>query len=148
MVPGMPAEAAGTYRRTPLERADQRISWERADEAFFASGACHILAWACRDRYPQQAISLAALFPAGQGQPLHVYAIWRTWAFDFSGWNREPELLAANAAFEGYPMERADITVDLAEFCETYTHRRPHQYWRDPLPRARDYLSRHSPPWS
>ncbi|MBE1611454.1 hypothetical protein [Actinopolymorpha pittospori] len=32
------------YRRTPAQRADQRLAWERPDEAFFASGACHILA--------------------------------------------------------------------------------------------------------
>lgn len=35
---------AGLFRRTDAERADQLLSWQRDDQAFFAAGACHILA--------------------------------------------------------------------------------------------------------
>jgi hypothetical protein len=143
----MSARAAGVFRRTPIERADQRVSWERADDAFFASGACHILAWVCQDTYPDQSIALAAMFLEGERHPLHVYAWWNGWAFDSSGWNLESHLLKVNSEFEGRPVERIEITADLAEFCETHTHRMPHQYWHDPVPRARDYVSRHRPPW-
>lgn len=144
----MPARAAGSLRRTPIERSDQRVSWERSDEAFFAAGACHILAWACRDSYPERSLQLAAMVTADKRQVLHVYATWDRWAFDYSGWNLESELLAANADFERVPLEKAEINVDLAGFCAEHLHRMPHQYWQDPLPRARDYLSRHVPPWS
>jgi hypothetical protein len=80
-------------------------------------------------------------------QVLHTYAVWRDWAFDHSGWNPEPQLLEVNMVFEGRPLERVKITDGLIEFCEQFDHRRPHQYWRDPRPRARDYIRRHSPPW-
>ena len=43
---------AGRFRRTPLERSDQRIAWDRTDEAFFAAGACHVLAYRCAATQP------------------------------------------------------------------------------------------------
>ncbi|MBU8856443.1 MULTISPECIES: hypothetical protein [unclassified Micromonospora] len=56
----MAVTAAGVFRRTPRERADQRLAWERADQPFFA-GACHILAWVCRATYPARPVGLAGL---------------------------------------------------------------------------------------
>ncbi|WP_433550431.1 hypothetical protein ACQP08_21075 [Micromonospora zamorensis] len=142
------AEAAGVFRRTALERADQQVAWARADQAFFAAGACHILAWACRDAYPARSIDVAAVRLAGDPQIFHAYASWNDWAFDHSGWNPEPQLLAVNADFEGHPLERVGITVDLAEFCAEHHHRMPDQFWRDPLPRARRHVGRFTPPWA
>lgn len=84
---------------------------------------------------------------AGERQVFHTYAIWEGWAFDHSGWHPEQELLAINAAFEAHPLERIAITTGLAEFCDEHYHRMPDQYWCDPLPRARQYLQRHMPPW-
>ncbi|MEV5768486.1 hypothetical protein AB0L34_28495 [Micromonospora sp. NPDC052213] len=144
----MAAKAAGAFRRTAIERSDQRVAWERTDQAFFAAGACHILAWVCRESYPDRSIEIAAVRLAGDGQVFHTYAIWDHWAFDHSGWNPEPQLLVANEDFEGHPLERVKITASLAEFCETYHHRMPNQYWHDPLPRARDYVGRYIPPWA
>ncbi|WP_127504406.1 hypothetical protein [Actinoplanes solisilvae] len=144
----MPAIAAGTFRRTPIERADQRVSWERSDQAFFSAGACHILAWACRDAYPNRSIILAAMVKPDEQHPLHVYATWGRWAFDASGWNSEEDLLAVNAEFEGGAIGRRTVTVGLEEFCTAHIHRRPEQFWRDPIPRARDYVRRFEPPWS
>jgi len=139
--------AAGTFRRTPIERSDQRVAWQRTEEAFFAAGACHVLAWVCRDSYPQQQIELAAVRFTGTQQVIHTFATWSGWAYDHSGWNPEPELLDVNEAFEGHPLERVAITTSLSDFCEEHSHRMPDQYWSDPLPRARDYVTRHDPPW-
>ncbi|WP_245871336.1 hypothetical protein [Asanoa hainanensis] len=139
------ARAAGIFRRTPLERSDQHVSWDRTDQAFFAAGACHILAWTCRAAYPDRPIAIEAL--RVEDQVFHVYARWGTWAFDHSGWSPESALLAVNEAHEGRPLERTTITTGLAEFCATHAHRMPDQYWADPLPRALDYLRRHVPPW-
>ncbi|PYC66721.1 hypothetical protein C7C45_23880 [Micromonospora arborensis] len=144
----MAAEAAGAFRRTAIERSDQRVAWERTDQAFFAAGACHILAWTCRELYPERSIEVVAVRPAAELQVFHAYALWNGWAFDHSGWNPEPQLLAVNADFEGHPLERVRITVDLAQFCAEHHHRRPDQYWRDPLPRAREYVGRYHPPWT
>jgi hypothetical protein len=141
------ATAAGKYRRTPLERADQRVAWQRSDQAFFAAGACHILAWVCRESYPDRLIGIIGLRFAGEHQVFHVYATWNDWAFDHSGWSSESQLFTVNQDFEGRPLERVTITADLAAFCAEHHSRTPTQYWRDPLPRARDYLVRHPPPW-
>jgi hypothetical protein len=139
--------AAGRFRRTPLERADQRVAWERTDQAFFAAGACHVLAWVCRDAHPDRGIDLAAIRFREEATAFHVFAVWEGWAYDHAGWNPEPELLAANEEFEGRPIERIAITSSLAEFCAEHVSRMPEQYWSDPLPRAREYLARHEPPW-
>lgn len=103
----MTAEAAGAFRRTELERSDQRVSWDRSDQAFFAAGACHVLAWVCRDTYGEQQIGIEALRFEGEQQVFHTYATWDGWTFDHSGWNPEPQLLAINTAFEGVELERA-----------------------------------------
>ncbi|MEH1166787.1 hypothetical protein V6V47_15520 [Micromonospora sp. CPCC 205539] len=144
----MAARAAGTFRRTPIERSDQRVAWDRADQAFFAAGACHILAWVCRDSHPERPVELAAVRFAGEREVFHVYAVWDGWAFDHSGWNPEPQLLAVNRDFEGRRLERLEITDSLAEFCARNHHRMPNQYWDDPRPRAREYVNRHIPPWA
>lgn len=143
----MEATAAGRYRRTPLERADQRVSWERSDQAFFAAGACHILAWVCRESHLERSIGITGLRFAAEQQVFHVYATWNGWAFDHSGWNRESQLLMVNEDFEGRPLERLTIAGDLAALCAEHYSRMPDQYWRDPVPRARDYLVRYPPPW-
>lgn len=101
----------------------------------------------CRDSHPDQSIGLAAMLRADERHIVHVYATWSHWAFDYSGWNRESQLLAVNAEFEGLALQRIEITAGLAEFCATHLHRMPHQYWQDPLPRTRDYVNRHAPPW-
>jgi len=51
----MELQAAGVYRRTQAEREDQLLSWQRGDRAFFAAGACHILAWRSRPISPSSA---------------------------------------------------------------------------------------------
>ena len=144
----MTSLAAGVFRRTELERSDQRVAWERTDQAFFAAGACHVLAWACRDAYPDRSIAIEAVRQAGEQQVFHTFAAWNGWTFDHSGWNPEPQLLAVNTDFEGRPLERVGITVGLADFCEQHHHRMPHQYLHDPMQRAGEYVSRHQPPWA
>lgn len=135
------------FRRTAIERSDQRVAWERTDEAFFASGACHILAWVCRESYLDRSIDIAGVRFMGDRLVFHAYAVWGSWAFDYSGWNPESQLLAANTDFESRRLERVTIAGSLAEFCEQHDSRLPDQYWLDPIPRAREYLNRHTPPW-
>jgi hypothetical protein len=101
----MTSQAAGAFRRTQIERSDQRVAWKRTDQAFFAAGACHVLAWVCREAFPARSIGIAAVRFESEQQVFHTYATWNGWAFDHSGWNPEPELLAVNTDFEGRPLE-------------------------------------------
>ncbi|MGW5361189.1 hypothetical protein [Actinopolymorpha pittospori] len=135
------------YRRTPAQRADQRLAWERPDEAFFAAGACHILAWTFQEIYPESGHEIFALRSKGGQVPWHVYVSDGTWAFDFAGWTREDELLAVTREQSG-DIEPVLVTSDLTTFCENNDHRRPDQFWADPRPRAREYLTRFDGPGS
>ncbi|GGU24994.1 hypothetical protein GCM10007979_24760 [Nocardioides albus] len=143
----MRPEAAGVYRRTQAERDDQWLSWNRTDQAFFASGACHILAWACREAYPERAVGIAAMRFVGEARAFHAYATWGSWSFDHSGWNAEPDLLAVNSDFEGRRIERFEVRSGLASFCQDHYSRMPADYWEDPRRRARSYVRRFEPPW-
>lgn len=137
------------YQRTDAERADPALSWARSDEAFFASGACHILAFAFRDRHPDRDVVLRFLDPAPGYSGTHLYVVDGDWAFDFDGWNPEQELLdvttaAYEQAYPGWTAEVSDVgaDVDLEAFCADRIHRAPRYYAHDPRPRAAAYLDR------
>ena len=140
--------AAGAYRRTQAELDDPYRSWVRTDRAFFAAGACHILAWACREAHRTRSIRVASLRAAHGTQVFHTYACWSGWAFDHCGWHPEDALISVNEQFEGYSLERVGIGVELGRFCREQHHRLPHQFHADPMPRAREYVGRFEPPWS
>lgn len=144
----MDLQAATAYRRTQAERDDQLLSWRRPDRAFFAAGACHILAWTCRELYPDQSIGIAAIRATDEEQVFHTFATWNDWAFDHCGWHSSDALVRVNQDSVGYPLVRVEITSDLDSFCDQHYHRMPHQYHDDPRPRARAYVRRFDPPWS
>lgn len=72
--PAVAIEAAGVYRRTQVQRDDQRSSWIRDDQAFFAAGACHVLAWTCHETYAKQDLRIVGLKFAGESIAFHVIA--------------------------------------------------------------------------
>jgi hypothetical protein len=139
--------AAGQHRRTDDERKDQYLSWVRSDQAFFAAGACHILAYVTQAAYPAEQISLFGVRPVGSDSVNHVVAGWGEYAFDFSGWHRLGELLAANEAFEGRRLEFVEIKESLEDFCATHSHRLPKQFYADPSKRARKNMLLFKPPF-
>jgi hypothetical protein len=145
-VRGMSYPGCAPYRRTPEQRADQRLAWERSDEAFFAAGACHILAFTFVATYPDAGYEIYALRSVGGEYPWHVYVSDGTWAFDFAGYTREEEVLAVSRSQSGGEVERLHIADDLTTFCENNDHRVPSKYWADPVPRAREYLARFDAP--
>lgn len=110
------------FRRTPEERRDQRLSWIRSDERFFA------------------------LRSVGGENPWHVYVSNGSMAFDFAGFTPVDELLAVSREQSGGEVEGIHITDDLTTFCENNKHYRPEQFWADPRPRALAYLARFEAP--
>ena len=61
--------AAIELMRTPAERKDQALSWARPDRAFFAAGACHVLAFRFLKLHRDRCWEL-------------VHVRWRGWDFD------------------------------------------------------------------
>ncbi len=89
-------EAAIRYRRTAQELASPELSWARSDRAFFAAGACHILAFCASRRWPSRLLEMVYLRPAEGHGGHHVWASNGEIAFDFNGWCVEAELIRVN----------------------------------------------------
>jgi hypothetical protein len=139
--------SSAQFRRTPAERADQMLSWNRDDVRFFAAGACHILAFAFLEVYPKAGFGTVGVWARGEAYPMHLYVTDGEWAFDFDGWTLSGELLAVTRAAEpdaGY--EQRPIEAGLSAFCREYNHRDRPYYAFDPWERALRYIAQFPAP--
>ncbi|MEW2353152.1 hypothetical protein [Spirillospora sp. NPDC029432] len=135
------------FRRTSAEREDQLLSWNRDDVAFFAAGACHILAYAFIETYPDAGFRLVGLWPRGARDACHIYVTDGTWAFDHDGWNLESELLRVTRAAEPQSdLRPCPIRMDLDTFCVRHHHRPRELFAFDPWERALRYIARFPAP--
>ena len=139
--------AAICHMRSDEERRDPRLSWARPDPAFFASGACHVLAYRFLLRHPDASFRIVLLRPRDGLPGTHVYATDGAWAFDFNGWVREADLLAVTAAacrarWPAWDVDRIEVdpVVDLEDFCRAWAHRPPSDFPGDVQERADRYL--------
>src|SRR5690242_955039 len=81
--------------RTPEQKADLEASWARADEEFFGSGACHILAGAFLEKYRQTGFNALMIAPATGFRGSHVVIANEHHVFDCRGWSRRDKFLRA-----------------------------------------------------
>lgn len=142
--------AAIELMRTPAEREDQALSWARPDRAFFAAGACHVLAFRFRELHRHEPWELVHIRPHDGFMGSHVYVTDGKWAFDFNGWTQEQHLLEetarrCRARWPDWDFERVPLVVSLEQFCADNRHRLPNEYAFDPLPRADAYISQFDP---
>jgi hypothetical protein len=144
---GTPYIPAATFRRNHAERVDQLLSWNRSDQAFFASGACHVLAWVAAEQYASAGFGIVGMRKPDEPYVSHVIVSNGRWAFDHDGWTPLPELLRATADYEPEPScELLPITSTIRQFCAAHNHRMPEQHVHDPLPRALRYLQQRPGP--
>ena len=134
------------YKRRDAERADQMLAWRRSDKAFFAAGACHILAWTFLETYPSANFYPVGLRRIGQAHAGHAYVSDGTWAFDHDGWTLEEELLGVTRCAHRrldpeVRIERLVLGCDLEAFCVEHNSLNPSQFAFDPRPRALQYLT-------
>lgn len=138
-----------TYTRTPEEKQDMFLAWQRPDKAFFAAGACHILGFLFVSLHMHEGYKLIHIKPKGKNASgHHMFASNGTWAFDFNGWTKETELLGeyAKAYIEKYPgweYERVAVPYDWEGFGKYLleTHHRPPEYFPHlPWERAYTYI--------
>jgi hypothetical protein len=139
------------HERTEAERNDEQLSWSRSDVAFFAAGACHILAWQFIAGYPDDGFEIIHIRPrAPHDRGHHVYVTNGAQAFDFAGWTEERELLEVHRSayaevLPGWDFDRVVVDTDLETFCRNNAHRLPSQFAHDPRPRAAQYLAAAAP---
>ena len=137
------------FDRTTEEKRDIFKSWARSDQAFFASGACHILAEAFVQLHQHENFTMVHIKPTQGFKGNHVYASNGEWAFDHNGWTKEAELLevtktAFKDRYPGWAYERIVIeptTSSLEDFCKKNNHRLPWQYAYLPWERAYNYIA-------
>jgi hypothetical protein len=135
------------YMRADAERRDQRLSWARSDRAFFASGACHVLAFRLVHRHPGGRYRVVLIRPH-EGLPgSHAYATDGVWALDFNGWTLESILLCESAdecrqRWPSWDFDRieVDVDVDLDQFCRRWGHRLPSDFAFDVVKRADRFI--------
>lgn len=134
------------FTRTDQQKKDMFASWARDDQAFFAAGACHILAYAFYWLHQDEGYDIIYTHPLGNHPGNHVYAYKDGWAFDFAGWTREDTLLAVMREdythdHPGWDIERMTITdMPLEVFCNTFNHRPPAYYAYLPWERTYGYI--------
>jgi hypothetical protein len=133
------------FERTPEERKDPFLSWQREDQPFFAAGACHILAEMFRQLHYGEDFQVIFIKPRIENQGTHVYVSNGTWAFDHNGWTLEKELLETtiSAYSKRYPkwaFERIVVKEDLETFCRNNNHRLPWQFAYLPWERAYNFI--------
>jgi hypothetical protein len=138
------------YKRSPEERADKFLAWKRDDTAFFAAGACHILAFMFMELHSREKKYKIIGLKAKQDKYVHhVYVTDGIWAFDHAGWTLEEELLRetkkANSEIDkDWDYEKIEITEDLETFCKHQYHRPPSYFPYLPWERAYNYIKKFS----
>ena len=140
------------FDRTPEQRRDNFKSWNRPDQAFFAAGACHILAEMFTLQHQHEGFKMIFIKPGAGFPGNHVYAANDTWAFDHNGWTKEHDLLAATTAaytkrYPGWTYTRHVIEPSLTaleDFCKANNHLLPWQYAYLPWERAYTYIQQFS----
>jgi hypothetical protein len=137
--------------RTPEEKADLEGCWARSDEDFFGSGGCHVLAAAFLEARPHLRFRALMIQPAQGFRGGHVVVASATVVFDCRGWSLRDQFMQSYSEAmcrlsPGWSYTLLEIDNPIAwEFCREHEHRHPSQFFRDPMARARAFLSRFPP---
>jgi hypothetical protein len=136
--------------RSAKEKADQVLSWSRPDEDFFASGACHVLAAAFLETYPDSGFAAWSISPKDGHRGGHIVVIRDALVFDWAGYSHRDVFLAEYFAamrclFPDWDasLQRVGEDPSSRAFCERTGARHPTQFLHDPRPRAMAFVSRH-----
>jgi hypothetical protein len=145
------------FRLKPGIKSDPVKRWNLSERVFFACGACHILAYAFLEAYPDDGFRAVWIRPAEGFTGNHVFVSDGKTAFDFHGYRCEEALVAHHWAkgrlwWPGWdgtlvPLPQ-DVLISNAK-SQQYNGlrlREPGQFLHDALPRARAFLRRFDPP--
>jgi hypothetical protein len=139
------------YVLAPGIKGNAVRQWALPDRVFFASGACHILAYAFLDAYPSSGFIPIWIKPARGYTGNHIVVVRDGIAFDYhgySGWQRllEHTHAKANRWWPGWSAELKPLPKEVL-ISETKSReidglwlREPTQYLHDAMPRARQFL--------
>jgi hypothetical protein len=143
--------------RTKGGKRNPIINWALPDRVFFACGACHILAYAFINAYPDSGFTPVWIRPAKGYTGNHIIVVRDQLAFDYHGYSRLPTLLAhmkrkADRWWPGWGAdlirlsEEALVSEPMSKTYEGLWLREPRQFLFDAMPRAQRYLQRFPAP--
>jgi hypothetical protein len=144
-------------RRTPGSKRDPAKQWALPDRVFFAAGACHILAYAFLDTYPDSGFEAVWIHPAPGHTGNHIIAVRGEAVFDYHGYSSWPLYWAhtRRRANQWWPGWDADIVrirksalvsnADAGEY-DGLRMKEPADFLFDPFSRAQMYLRKFPPP--
>jgi hypothetical protein len=144
-------------RRSQGSKRDPVKQWALPDRVFFAAGACHILAYAFLDAYPDSGFQPVWIRPVNGYTGNHIILIRGEVVFDYHGYSHWSAYWAhtkrrANQWWFGWDADsvpvRREALVSNAQATDYdgLLLKEPKQYLFDPLPRARTYLAKFSAP--
>jgi hypothetical protein len=151
-------EAGMVYiRRTPGAKHDKLKQWNLPDRVFFAAGACHILAYAFLERFPDCDARPYWIKPLDGSPTNHMIILKGDCAFDYHGYTKRDALMShfQRRACQYWPEWRGELVeiqpdaLISTEKSRTYSGlwlREPQDFMFNALPRARAYLDRFSHP--
>lgn len=144
-------------RRTPGVKQDKVKQWNLPERVFFAAGACHILAYAFLERFPDCGARAFWTKPLDDSPTNHIIVMRGNCAFDYHGYTKRDVLMAhfryrACRTWPEWRSELVELPLDVLvseEKSKTYSGlwlRELQQFLFDALPRAHAYLDRFSHP--
>ena len=144
-------------RRTPGAKRDPVKRWNLPDRVFFACGACHILAYAFLERYPNAGFRAVWIRPVGDMTGNHIVVVSGDRVFDYHGYAhwpayREHTWQRARQRWPGWDAALVPLLAPvlvserLSRGYQGLWLREPGQFLHDALPRAHRYLDRFSAP--
>ena len=125
--------------------------WHRPDRHFFANGACHVLAYAFLERYPDLGFRARWIKPAPGYSGNHIFVTDGAVALDYHGLSTEVRLLSlasrrAQRFFPGWDAALIDLPSDVliseakSREIDGLWLREPQQFLHNAMPRARAFI--------
>ena len=128
---------------------DHEKRWFQSDRVFFGFGACHILAGVFLDDPPIDGFYGEWIIPSEGFCGTHMYVTNGYLAFDFHGYSVREKLLSKY--WRGYQRLYPDWSAKIAKIdfplldtteLNKRKHLGPEQYFKDPRPRAKQFIKR------
>ncbi|MFK7965471.1 MAG: hypothetical protein AB8C46_16045 [Burkholderiaceae bacterium] len=141
------------YCPKPGTKQDPVRRWNLSDRAFFGHGACHILAFAFLERFPNRDFYPVWIKPGDGHRGNHVFVTDGSVAFDYRGYLNNERLVSYHwqQYCREYPGWNAELVRVEANLCDPAALaslgmivRAPEDFLHNALPRARQYLSKYN----
>lgn len=149
----IPIKGQEVYKLKPGIKQNPILRWNLTDRVFFACGACHILAYAFLETYPDNDYKPFWIKPKKGHTGNHIFLANDTIAFDYHGYSCLENFIdhtykKANLWWPNWTAELVELPKDALvseEQSKKYDGlwlREPKQFLYDALPRAKEYLER------